>query len=117
LSSFRAPFPPTRLIFRFLNEFCTLDPLESSDTCDFVDLLKNEEKYTGFAGESANRIWSKIYTELCFLPEEVTNIFCFFIYKLEDICRRGGGGTCGGLLVSKDKIGHISGMFERYFLF
>jgi hypothetical protein len=55
-----------------LNEFCTLDPLESSETCDFIDLLKNEEKFTGYAGPTANRIWSKIYSELCFLPEEVT---------------------------------------------
>jgi hypothetical protein len=59
------------LFFRFLNEFCTLDPLESSETCDFIDLLKNEEKFTGYAGPTANRIWSKIYSELCFLPEEV----------------------------------------------
>jgi hypothetical protein len=57
--------------FRFLNEFCTLDPLESSETCDFIDLLKNEEKFTGYAGPTANRISSKIYSELCFLPEEV----------------------------------------------
>ena len=57
--------------FRFLNEFCTLDPLESSETCDFIDLLQNEEKFTGYAGPSANRVWTKIYNELCFLPDQV----------------------------------------------
>ena len=57
--------------FRFLNEFCTLDPLEFSETCDFIDLLQNEEKFTGYAGPSANRVWTKIYNELCFLPDQV----------------------------------------------
>jgi len=51
-----------------LNEFCTLDPLEmaGSDSCDYIDLLANEEKYTGYKGKSANRIWEKIYSDLCF---------------------------------------------------
>jgi len=56
--------PPASV--QLLNEFCTLDPLEAGDTCDYIDLLKNEEKFTGYAGHSANRIWGKIYGDLCF---------------------------------------------------
>lgn len=51
---------------RFINEFCTLDPLEADESCDYIDLLKNEEKFTGYTGPSPNRIWSKIYSDLCF---------------------------------------------------
>ena len=32
----------------------------------YVDLLLNPERFTGYAGASALRIWSSIYKENCF---------------------------------------------------
>lgn len=34
---------------------------------EYVDLLLNPERYTGYSGESANRIWRAIYEENCFI--------------------------------------------------
>ena len=31
-----------------INQFCTLDPYESTEGCNYIDLIKNEEKYTGY---------------------------------------------------------------------
>ena len=45
--------------------FCELDN-ETSESSQYVDLLKNPERYTGYAGTSANRIWKAIYEENCF---------------------------------------------------
>ncbi|KAL7060432.1 hypothetical protein AAHC03_09894 [Spirometra sp. Aus1] len=48
--------------------FC--EPLdEASDKLIYVDLLRNQEKYTGYKGPSANRVWSAIYRENCFDTE------------------------------------------------
>lgn len=33
----------------------------------YVDLLKNPERYTGYSGETAHRIWRAIYQENCFV--------------------------------------------------
>jgi len=57
-----------------MNEFCTLDPLEANEGCNYIDLLKNEEKYTGYQGKSATRIWGKIYGDLCFKSKEGDNL-------------------------------------------
>ncbi|EST08441.1 Endoplasmic reticulum oxidoreductin 1 [Kalmanozyma brasiliensis GHG001] len=46
-------------------EFCHLDD-ESSEEGVYVDLLKNPERFTGYAGPSANRVWKSIYEENCF---------------------------------------------------
>ncbi|EPQ29383.1 uncharacterized protein PFL1_03138 [Pseudozyma flocculosa PF-1] len=46
-------------------EFCHLDDENSSDAV-YVDLLKNPERFTGYAGPSANRVWKSIYEENCF---------------------------------------------------
>ncbi len=32
----------------------------------YVNLLKNPERFTGYSGESAERIWRAIYEENCF---------------------------------------------------
>ena len=46
-------------------EFCHLDDdLEEEGV--YVDLLKNPERFTGYAGPSANRVWKSIYEENCF---------------------------------------------------
>lgn len=46
-------------------EFCHLDD-ETSEEGVYVDLLKNPERFTGYAGPSANRVWKSIYEENCF---------------------------------------------------
>lgn len=42
---------------------------------EYVDLLLNPEKYTGYKGPSAHRIWRSIYLENCFRPEKSTHNF------------------------------------------
>lgn len=44
--------------------FCILDDHE--DGAEYVDLLLNPERYTGYRGDSAHRIWRSIYLENCF---------------------------------------------------
>jgi len=39
------------------------------DTCEEKDLLQNPEKFTGYSGEAAHRVWNTIYNEMCFHPE------------------------------------------------
>lgn len=46
-------------------EFCHLDD-EATEEGVYVDLLKNPERFTGYAGPSANRVWKSIYEENCF---------------------------------------------------
>jgi len=50
-------------------QFCKLDPILNPDQCDFVDLLSNPEKFTGYSGEAAHKVWNTIYNEMCFHPE------------------------------------------------
>lgn len=45
--------------------FCELDN-ETSNSTQYVDLLKNPERYTGYTGASAGRVWKAIYEENCF---------------------------------------------------
>ncbi|KAG1663714.1 ERO1-like protein beta [Nymphon striatum] len=45
--------------------FCQID-----DGMKYVDLLLNPERYTGYRGPSAHRIWNTIYKENCFQPEK-----------------------------------------------
>jgi len=41
----------------------------------YVDLLKNPERFTGYSGESAHRIWRAIYDENCFLRRDSRSPF------------------------------------------
>ncbi|UYV78307.1 ERO1LB [Cordylochernes scorpioides] len=47
--------------------FCELDD-ENSKDLDYVDLLPNPERFTGYKGKSAHRIWKSVYEEnsMCF---------------------------------------------------
>ena len=45
------------------DSFCYLDDESSAE---YVDLLLNPERYTGYAGPSAHRVWNTIYQENCF---------------------------------------------------
>lgn len=47
------------------DNFCILD--DNQEGAEYVDLLLNPERYTGYKGESAHRIWRSIYLENCFL--------------------------------------------------
>jgi len=54
--------------------FCELDDETSTDV-EYIDLLLNVERYTGYTGESAQRIWSAIYNENCFFLPESKNYY------------------------------------------
>lgn len=47
-----------------LDNFCILD--DHQPGAEYVDLHLNPERYTGYKGESAHRIWRSIYLENCF---------------------------------------------------
>lgn len=61
-----------------LMPFCDLDE-ENSEGLQYVDLLANPERFTGYKGEEAWKIWRAIYDENCFIPEDSiskpTNMF------------------------------------------
>ncbi len=50
-----------------LQNFCDVDA-EVCPDCEFVDLTINPERFTGYSGEAAHRIWRSIYEENCFKP-------------------------------------------------
>eukprot|EP00529_Nitzschia_sp_RCC80_P011875 CAMPEP_0113503134 /NCGR_PEP_ID=MMETSP0014_2-20120614/33974_1 /TAXON_ID=2857 /ORGANISM="Nitzschia sp." /LENGTH=567 /DNA_ID=CAMNT_0000398065 /DNA_START=89 /DNA_END=1792 /DNA_ORIENTATION=- /assembly_acc=CAM_ASM_000159 len=43
---------------------------DHDDTSIVVDLRLNPEQYTGYSGESAEKVWSAIHFENCFQPED-----------------------------------------------
>ncbi|XP_031436178.1 ERO1-like protein alpha [Clupea harengus] len=49
------------------DRFCMVDDEESPDS-DYVDLLLNPERFTGYKGPEAWQIWNSIYEENCFKP-------------------------------------------------
>lgn len=61
------------------DNFCILDDHESD--AEYVDLLLNPEKYTGYRGKSAHRIWHSIYLENCF-DQAQTNALLTHINKV-----------------------------------
>uniref|UniRef100_A0A8C1WCN6 ERO1-like protein alpha n=1 Tax=Cyprinus carpio TaxID=7962 RepID=A0A8C1WCN6_CYPCA len=52
------------------DRFCMLDD-EDSPKSQYVDLLLNPERFTGYKGPEAWRIWNSIYEENCFKPYSV----------------------------------------------
>ena len=52
-------------IWQPCSRFCHVDS-ELCPECIYVDLTLNPERYTGYRGESATRIWNAIYEENCF---------------------------------------------------
>lgn len=67
------------------DNFCIID--EYDEEAEYVDLKLNPERYTGYKGKSAKRIWDSIYLENCFRPEKAKS---FDVYiqngKLNDMC-------------------------------
>lgn len=53
------------------DDFCILD--DQHNGAEYVDLLLNPERYTGYKGESAHKIWRSIYLENCFRINNDTN--------------------------------------------
>ncbi|KAG7199981.1 hypothetical protein KM043_014406 [Ampulex compressa] len=51
------------------DNFC----VKESSPGEYVDLLLNPERYTGYKGQSAHRIWRSIYMENCFRPDNSPN--------------------------------------------
>lgn len=47
------------------DNFCESDD-ESEETAEFADLVANPERYTGYKGADAHKIWNSIYRENCF---------------------------------------------------
>ncbi|OCH95146.1 endoplasmic oxidoreductin, partial [Obba rivulosa] len=45
------------------SDYCFLDDMTEGD---YVDLSMNPERFTGYTGPSAHRVWSSIYQENCF---------------------------------------------------
>jgi len=45
------------------SDFCFLDDMTEGD---YVDLVVNPERFTGYVGEAAHRVWRAIYQENCF---------------------------------------------------
>uniref|UniRef100_A0A672TT50 ERO1-like protein alpha n=1 Tax=Strigops habroptila TaxID=2489341 RepID=A0A672TT50_STRHB len=52
------------------DSFCEADDILSPDV-EYVDLLLNPERYTGYKGPDAWKIWNSIYEENCFKPQNV----------------------------------------------
>lgn len=48
-----------------MSDFC-YTPDESSSNGVYVDLARNPERFTGYSGPSAQRVWDTIYKENCF---------------------------------------------------
>jgi len=48
-----------------LQDFCVVEDETDSEGV-FVNLLENPERFTGYAGASASRVWKSIYEENCF---------------------------------------------------
>ncbi|BFZ07098.1 hypothetical protein BsWGS_10136 [Bradybaena similaris] len=65
----RAEFQTWREHDETLPMFCEIDDEHSNDL-EYVDLLLNPERYTGYKGPSPHRIWRSIYEENCFQPEK-----------------------------------------------
>lgn len=67
------------------DNFCIDD--DKDEEAEYVDLLLNPERFTGYAGFSAHRIWRTIYLENCFRPKKY---FSFNPYiqsdRLSDMC-------------------------------
>lgn len=51
------------------DKFCDIDD-EHGPGMKYVDLTLNPERYTGYSGFSARRVWNSIYKENCFVPEK-----------------------------------------------
>ena len=47
-------------------DYCVPEDESASSKGDYVSLLQNPERYTGYAGDGARQVWDAIYRENCF---------------------------------------------------
>ncbi|OIW26100.1 endoplasmic oxidoreductin [Coniochaeta ligniaria NRRL 30616] len=47
-------------------DYCVPDDESTSSRGDYVSLLRNPERFTGYAGDGAKQVWDAIYRENCF---------------------------------------------------
>jgi ERO1-like protein alpha len=50
------------------DKFCDVEDEDSNDM-HYVNMVKNPERYTGYKGNSAQKVWQSIYQENCFKPD------------------------------------------------
>lgn len=74
-------------------DFCYTDS-ESSSEGQYVDLILNPERFTGYAGPSAHRVWGAIYEENCFGLSEKLELQPA---RGDEMTLRSGLGGGGGL--------------------
>lgn len=71
--------------------FCDVDE-DRCQECVYVDLTLNPERFTGYSGKDAHRIWKTIYEENCFRPDTLpvsgrgTFSAAFLQHTLSDLC-------------------------------
>lgn len=67
-------------------DFCIVD--DKQDGAQYVDLLLNPERYTGYKGDSAHRVWNSIYLENCFGTQNKSNSFTEYLAQMDlrDMC-------------------------------
>ncbi|OAA40603.1 endoplasmic oxidoreductin-1 precursor [Metarhizium rileyi] len=47
-------------------DYCVLEDESASSKGDYVSLLRNPERFTGYGGEGSKQVWDAIYRENCF---------------------------------------------------
>lgn len=47
-------------------DYCVPDDESASSKGDYVSLLRNPERFTGYAGDGAKQVWDAVYRENCF---------------------------------------------------
>jgi len=68
------------------DKFCDIDD-ENLPGMEYVDLILNPERYTGYSGFSARRVWNSIYKENCFIQEEPKMTYATFkTTALDSMC-------------------------------
>eukprot|EP00112_Aurelia_sp_Birch-Aquarium-sp1_P001597 Seg1173.7 transcript_id=Seg1173.7/GoldUCD/mRNA.D3Y31 product="ERO1-like protein beta" protein_id=Seg1173.7/GoldUCD/D3Y31 len=68
------------------HKFCDVDD-ELGPGMKYVDLTLNPEKYTGYSGFSARRIWNSIYKENCFVPQSHTLTYASLkTHSIDSMC-------------------------------
>ncbi|XP_027015891.1 ERO1-like protein alpha [Tachysurus fulvidraco] len=82
------------------DRFCMHDDEDSPDS-QYVDLLLNPERYTGYKGPEAWQIWNSIYEENCFKPYTVKRPLNPLVSSSGDSEGRGFYKWLEGLCVEK----------------
>lgn len=48
-------------------DYCVPENESAGSTSDYVSLIENPERFTGYAGDGAQNVWKHVYQESCFL--------------------------------------------------